>query len=691
MKQQLLKFCFIFLISLVAFQAKADHVQGGEITYLKVANNQYKVTVNIYADCGKVMYATEDVYLYSSPTCNFTQSFPLVGAPVNITPTCSGVVSSCVNPGDKKHQKYVYSALVTLPSNCLDWTIHYNFFQRLPSITSISLGSFYISAKIYNSTNITNQSPIFVEDRPLVIGCVNDTVALNYSAYDLDGDSLVYSLMDALIEETVSGVSVPSTNTVNYISSLSGLQPFIGYTSIDSQFGLVTVVPTVTQKSVLVVKVEEYRNGVKVGETFRDLAISIENCGNNTIPKIRSIDSINSINNVIHISIPAHVPYSGYLNIDDPEVVNGTQYTNTYWQHLPNNATGNAGYFQWTPVNSQVGTHYVSIRIEDNNCSILGINSYILAITVTPNNSPNNPPIPNDDYYFVSIDSFLIGDLLLNDSDPNGDSLFINFPNTVGPYNGLHIYNINSTFAYTPLQIGIDSFTYEVCDNGVPSFCTPATAYIMAYTDHNIVENVAAGTTNDICFDVSSLPYPNQIASISTNDSFSNATILTTSIANSCIKIKADSISVDETLFYIFDTSGASITYSVKLTVEQGVWPGDTDTSQIVNNFDLLNIGLGFGNTGTARTNPSILWNGYLTPDWTKVTPVSNINFKHIDCNGDGIIDMQDTVAISNNWNSSYTYNKSGAGIIPLYVDTISTVIKRPTLPIMLGDAKHSC
>lgn len=80
------------------------------------------------------------------------------------------------------------------------------------------------------------------------------------------------------------------------------------------------------------------------------------------------------------------------------------------------------------------------------------------------------------------------------------------------------------------------------------------------------------------------------------------------------------------------------------------VWPGDTDQSEAVNHFDLLNIGLAFGSTGSVRENASTNWMAQHTAEWDGETPETGINFKHADTDGNGIVDANDTLALIQNW-----------------------------------------
>ncbi len=121
------------------------------------------------------------------------------------------------------------------------------------------------------------------------------------------------------------------------------------------------------------------------------------------------------------------------------------------------------------------------------------------------------------------------------------------------------------------------------------------------------------------------------------------------------------------------------------------VWPGDTDTNGIVNNFDLLNIGLAYGATGSVRPNASINWTPQKADNWTESTPISLTNYKHIDTNGEGLIDDNDTLAISQNWGSTHNFMDpptDGFTVnAPFYVQPDTFIINTTVgLPVILGD-----
>ena len=81
------------------------------------------------------------------------------------------------------------------------------------------------------------------------------------------------------------------------------------------------------------------------------------------------------------------------------------------------------------------------------------------------------------------------------------------------------------------------------------------------------------------------------------------------------------------------------------------VYPGDTDASGAANVYDLLPIGIGYGTQGEPRSlsDASIAWTPQYSPSWGFST-LAGIDYKHIDCNGDGVINDFDSEAISANY-----------------------------------------
>lgn len=67
------------------------------------------------------------------------------------------------------------------------------------------------------------------------------------------------------------------------------------------------------------------------------------------------------------------------------------------------------------------------------------------------------------------------------------------------------------------------------------------------------------------------------------------------------------------------------------------VWPGDANNNGIVNNVDLLQIGLAYNNFGPERATPSSIWQAHPATPWSLVAG-NGVNMAYTDANGDGLV-----------------------------------------------------
>lgn len=115
-----------------------------------------------------------------------------------------------------------------------------------------------------------------------------------------------------------------------------------------------------------------------------------------------------------------------------------------------------------------------------------------------------------------------------------------------------------------------------------------------------------------------------------------------------CLTVWNDNGCSSEYCDYVFTGTGDVCDFS------DCVLPGDTDVDEAANVYDLLPIGVAFGSEGPPRTLndvafPSNAWEPQYSPDWGLET-ISGIDYKHIDCNGDGTVDDGDMQAIEDNY-----------------------------------------
>lgn len=87
----------------------------------------------------------------------------------------------------------------------------------------------------------------------------------------------------------------------------------------------------------------------------------------------------------------------------------------------------------------------------------------------------------------------------------------------------------------------------------------------------------------------------------------------------------------------------------------QDVWPGDANSDGWADNLDVLEMGLHYTHAGAPRASTSNNWLSYFANNWIgTITNGKNVN--HSDCNGDGTINDDDTLAIFNNYGLSHAF-----------------------------------
>lgn len=129
------------------------------------------------------------------------------------------------------------------------------------------------------------------------------------------------------------------------------------------------------------------------------------------------------------------------------------------------------------------------------------------------------------------------------------------------------------------------------------------------------------------------------------------------------------------------------------------VYPGDVNRNGIVNNEDVALMGLYMYETGPARSaeHQNINWYPHSAEDWNR-QHTNQIDLKHFDCNGDGIIDSLDIEAIAMNYHNEHDEALSQAETI--LIDTTNyQIILLPlgeitndslTIDVVFKNAEHT-
>ena len=334
---------------------QATHYMGSEIYYERVSATRVRVVVKIYRKCcedanAKCAPANPANFVASnldveelclggaSSTVSMNQD-----SVVDVTPSCDEGCSQCglegdntppcppeaINPSDPNYdpdlvydfgiEVYFFSTVITIDtSKCANYRFSWSSCCRNGDITTGVSGGFYTEATA--DLSVINNSPRF-DKLPVTITCAGQDYVYAQSARDLDydaqgrlADSIVYSLAEPQASSGPLSFSAPYNfrEPLSYVGAgpqfnpgerrmpsapLPPNYPEIDFRPIkgfilDSVSGDFLFHPTQAgERSVVTVKIEEYRDGKLISEIRRDLQFIIDgNCTANNAPVIYGID-----------------------------------------------------------------------------------------------------------------------------------------------------------------------------------------------------------------------------------------------------------------------------------------------------------------------------------------------------------------------------------------------------------------
>lgn len=375
-------------------------------TYKHLYGLTWQLTTNIYVNCDYYGTFSPIVSCAIHDTCNYQTKFFSYANRVDTLPNgmpylsncyfnnCAGTHTMCDAPynatGLVAWRQVVYLDTITLPEPCGLWKFSRGAISpgnyRDPMITNITPNTYtyYYEAILHADSTMPNSSAVW--KRPMFMyAYADEPTQWHLPITDPDGDSLVYSHvaprrrnaqspnpLDTLIYD-IPFVSPYSVNT----------EPFNTYETwhFDPSMPAVRFTGAPNQLAVVCFKVEEYRQGVYMGATFRDVLI-------HTIPVVnmvprRKIDTL-GLQNVLIGGDDTITLYTGQaMNMC-------TKYyssSNAELQHESNISTilPNANYtssnisgdsiltcLQWTPTLADTGMYLAVTTLTDTSCTATG-------------------------------------------------------------------------------------------------------------------------------------------------------------------------------------------------------------------------------------------------------------------------------------------------------------------------------
>ncbi len=294
-------------------------------------------------------------------------------------------------------------------------------------------------------------------ERPVANNDVSETLAnipvqsdLLVNDFDPDGDPLVVTTTP-VVPPAHGSVVINSDGTFTYT-------PAAGFTGPDSFLYQVcdNVVPPLCDEAMVYITVHPDTNGSKndaplaaddVFNTLKNTSLSGSMAANDQEP---------NGDDLIYDAAPVTPPLHGTVVI------------------------GANGDFTYTPAADYTGPDYFVYRVCDDQSPALCDEATVYITILPPPPPPNQAPVAQDDSVKTQAGSAVSGNVLTNDSDPDGDPLVVTPTPVVPPAHGELILNPDGIFTYTPTPgwAGIDSFVYQVCDTRVPPLCDQATVVI---------------------------------------------------------------------------------------------------------------------------------------------------------------------------------------------------------------------
>lgn len=284
----------------LAFQVRATHIVGGEMTYKCLGNNEYDITLTIFRDC---FYGSPGAW-FDDPAsigvfdANNNYMYQIL---VPLNPMLNDTLdpdlgSECfVVPPDVCVHTTTYTTTALLPFQPGGYQLVYQRCCRNQTIVNIieplDVGATYSINLTEEALLACNSSPQFNNWPPLYL-CVNQPFLIDQSAVDADGDSLVYELCNPLMGATpFTPMPQPPNNppfdTVPWFGTYDAADMLNGGAggvpmAINSQTGLLTGTPIITGQFVIGICIKEYRDGQLISVSRRDYQVNVGDCGNIT-------------------------------------------------------------------------------------------------------------------------------------------------------------------------------------------------------------------------------------------------------------------------------------------------------------------------------------------------------------------------------------------------------------------------
>jgi gliding motility-associated-like protein len=418
----------LLLLLLAAAPARATHIVGGELDLQYLQGDRYQLSLNLYFDAINGSPGALDADL----TAGIFDKATNRQVAVLVLPLTSNLPLSYTNPacavGSLSTRRLLYRNTIDLPASTYNSAQGYyvaverccrNIIIANIDQPGAAAQAFYLEfpAVVRNGQPFRDSTPSIFP--PLAdYACAGETFYYDFAGQDPDGDSLAYDMVTPLNGHANTAQSKPAPlpgpySLINWLPGYSATNQILGTPalSIGARTGRLTVQPTRLGLFVFGVRCQEFRRGVKIGETRRDFQLQVLNCPRNAAPSVRMLPG--TTGNVAYVPgrdtlrLTPTGPRCVRLRFTDPD--NAAQLTLSlhsvnYTGALPNFTTSISGMVHSAGrpdtlvatlcfpdcLDTKGQVNYLDVIVADNGCSLPKRDTLRVAIIAIP--TPNSLP-----------------------------------------------------------------------------------------------------------------------------------------------------------------------------------------------------------------------------------------------------------------------------------------------------------
>ncbi|GAC1420884.1 MAG: hypothetical protein NVS1B13_04830 [Flavisolibacter sp.] len=295
--------------------AFANHIVGGEMVYQYLGpgvipgTKSYQITLRLFRDnhCSNCAFLPQEAFigLFDNDKNQQFGGYVVAAKTKGYLLSITSVAACIIRPPNESDSATEYRIKVDLPDNQNGYTAAYQTCCRVTPLSNVDnpksqptqddpVGGGTVGATYVCTIPGLMQLPVGFNNSPqfqtgISIICANKKFSLDFSATDIDKDSLVYFFSDAYdggpakssanINPSPPIASPPDTyRSVVYLGNYSASAPLGSKAIINPKTGIITGIAPPTGEYVVCVFVKEYRKGNLIGYHRKDFIVNVTDC-----------------------------------------------------------------------------------------------------------------------------------------------------------------------------------------------------------------------------------------------------------------------------------------------------------------------------------------------------------------------------------------------------------------------------